>query len=111
MTAKKETSKLHHYVPQAYLRGFATEKERVMVARLPGNGAPFTTAVRNVGAQTPTGASPGPRTGLNALARRTFWRRSRMFSCFDAGLHPRQRPRPPLPSQSPMTPSPRSGPQ
>nr|WP_280676105.1 DUF4238 domain-containing protein [Cryobacterium sp. CG_9.6] len=46
-----ETKKLHHYVPQAYLRGFATEKERVTAIKLPGDTEPFTTIVRNVAAQ------------------------------------------------------------
>jgi hypothetical protein len=52
MAAKKETSKLHHYVPQSYLRGFANEKEHLTVVRLPGDGPSFTSGVRGVGAQT-----------------------------------------------------------
>jgi len=52
MAAKQETSKLHHYVPQSYLRGFANENERLTVTKLPGHAKPFTTIVKNVGAQT-----------------------------------------------------------
>jgi hypothetical protein len=51
MVAKHSTKKLHHYVPQAYLRGFATEKERVTAQKLPGDAEAFTTSVRNVAAQ------------------------------------------------------------
>lgn len=45
-------AKLHHYVPQAYLRGFATEKERIVAVPLDTTRSPFTTVVKNVGAQT-----------------------------------------------------------
>ncbi|MCP2030340.1 hypothetical protein L1277_000404 [Okibacterium sp. HSC-33S16] len=51
MAAEKQTTKkLHHFVPQAYLRGFANEKERLTAVRLPGDHS-FTTIVRNVAAQ------------------------------------------------------------
>jgi hypothetical protein len=52
MAANQTTKKLHHYVPQAYLRGFANENERLTAQKLPGDAPPFTTIVRNVGAQT-----------------------------------------------------------
>ncbi|KQW08142.1 hypothetical protein ASC66_04195 [Leifsonia sp. Root4] len=52
MAGIESTKKLHHYVPQAYLRGFANAKDRVTAIRLPGSSEPFTTSVRNVAAQT-----------------------------------------------------------
>lgn len=51
MAANGNTAKLHHYVPQSYLRGFATEKDRVMVVPLDRSRKPYTTSVRNVAAQ------------------------------------------------------------
>lgn len=51
MTGSGITKKLHHFVPQAYLRGFANEKERLTAVRLPGDQS-FTTIVKNVAAQT-----------------------------------------------------------
>ncbi|AZZ49083.1 DUF4238 domain-containing protein [Rathayibacter rathayi] len=47
----KPTSKLHHFVPQAYLRGFADAREQITAIKLPGEKR-FTSAVRNVAAQT-----------------------------------------------------------
>lgn len=47
----KQQSKLHHFVPQGYLRGFANDKEQVKVVPLEPSRTPFTTAVRNVAAQ------------------------------------------------------------
>ena len=49
--AGKQQSKLHHFVPQGYLRGFANAKEQVKVVPLEPSRTPFTTAVRNVAAQ------------------------------------------------------------
>lgn len=51
MTGKKSTAKLHHYVPQGYLRGFATHQERVRVIPLDRSRPPYTPGVRNVAAQ------------------------------------------------------------
>ncbi|TWJ07601.1 uncharacterized protein DUF4238 [Stackebrandtia albiflava] len=51
MTGKKSTAKLHHYVPQAYLRGFATNKERIRVIPLDRSRQPYTPSVKNVAAQ------------------------------------------------------------
>jgi hypothetical protein len=45
-------AKLHHYVPQGYLRGFATEQDRITAVPLDRSRAPFTTLVKNVAAQT-----------------------------------------------------------
>lgn len=45
-------AKLHHYVPQAYLRGFATEDERITAIPLDQTRKEFTTSVKNVGART-----------------------------------------------------------
>lgn len=53
------TAKLHHYVPQGYLRGFATEKERIRAVPLDRVRAPFTTLIRNVAAQTHLHTVPG----------------------------------------------------
>lgn len=46
------TAKLHHYVPQSYLRGFATEKERITAIPLDRSRSHFTASVKNVAAQT-----------------------------------------------------------
>lgn len=46
------TSKLHHYVPQGYLRGFATVKEPITAVPLDRIRSAFTTSVRNVAART-----------------------------------------------------------
>ena len=46
------TAKLHHYVPQGYLRGFATGQERITAIPLDRARKPFTTSVKNVAAQT-----------------------------------------------------------
>ncbi|MCD1284489.1 DUF4238 domain-containing protein [Brevibacterium sp. GP-SGM9] len=51
MTGKKSTAKLHHYVPQGYLRGFATSQERIRVIPLDRSRQPFTSNVKNVAAQ------------------------------------------------------------
>lgn len=46
-----KVSKLHHFVPQAYLRGFANERQQVVAVPLSGK-KPFQTVVKNVAAQT-----------------------------------------------------------
>ena len=46
------TAKLHHYVPQGYLRGFATAQERITALPLDRTRSSFTTSVKNVAAQT-----------------------------------------------------------
>lgn len=51
MTGKKSTAKLHHYVPQGYLRGFATDQERIRVVPLDRSRQPYTPSVKNVAAQ------------------------------------------------------------
>jgi hypothetical protein len=51
MTSNKSTAKLHHYVPQGYLRGFATSQERIAVIPLDRSRAPYTPSVKNVAAQ------------------------------------------------------------
>lgn len=51
MTGKKSTAKLHHYVPQGYLRGFATDQERVRVVPLDRSRHPYISSVKNVGAR------------------------------------------------------------
>jgi len=45
-------SKRHHYVPQAYLRGFATKEQRIMAVPLDRSRVPFTSAVKNVAVRT-----------------------------------------------------------
>lgn len=45
-------AKLHHFVPQSYLRGFATEKERITAIPLDRSRSRFTASVKNVAAQT-----------------------------------------------------------
>ena len=52
MTGKGSAAKLHHYVPQAYLRGFATEKGRINVVPYDRSRKPFVSSVKNVAAQT-----------------------------------------------------------
>ncbi|AWB88986.1 hypothetical protein C2138_05015 [Salinibacterium hongtaonis] len=52
MPQKSNAAKLHHYVPQGYLRGFATEHERVTAVPLDRAREPFTTSVKNVAART-----------------------------------------------------------
>ena len=47
----KQQSKLHHFVPQGYLRGFANDKEQVKVVPLEPSRTPFITASRHVTAQ------------------------------------------------------------
>lgn len=51
MSKQGSVAKLHHYVPQGYLRGFANEKERITVVPLDGR-ASYTPSVKNVAAQT-----------------------------------------------------------
>jgi hypothetical protein len=50
--APGNAAKLHHYVPQAYLRGFATDRDRITAVPLDRMRSPFITSVRNVAAQT-----------------------------------------------------------
>lgn len=52
MRGKGNTAKLHHYVPQAYLRGFTTEKGRITVVPLDRSRKSFTSSVKDVAAQT-----------------------------------------------------------
>jgi hypothetical protein len=52
-------AKLHHYVPQGYLRGFANEQERLTALPLDRSRKPFTTLVKNVAAQTHFHTVPG----------------------------------------------------
>ena len=52
MSGNGNRAKLHHYVPQGYLRGFANEKERVRVVPLDRSRKPFISSVKNVAAQT-----------------------------------------------------------
>lgn len=47
----KSTAKLHHYVPQGYLRGFATDQQRIRVVPLDRSRPPYVPSVRNVAAQ------------------------------------------------------------
>lgn len=49
---ESNTAKLHHYVPQSYLRAFATEKERITAIPLDRSRSRFTASVKNVAAQT-----------------------------------------------------------
>ncbi|MFE2656436.1 DUF4238 domain-containing protein [Brevibacterium sp. NPDC059310] len=49
--SKKSTAKLHHYVPQGYLRRFATGQERIRVVPLNRSRPPYTPSVKNVAAQ------------------------------------------------------------
>lgn len=51
MTGKRQTAKLHHYVPQAYLRGFATSNERIRVVPFDRSRRPYTPNVKNVAAR------------------------------------------------------------
>lgn len=52
MAGKKNTAKLHHYVPQGYLRGFTTEGGPITAVPLDRSRKPFTASVRNVAART-----------------------------------------------------------
>lgn len=52
MAGNGNRAKLHHYVPQAYLRGFANAKGRVKVVPLDRSRDPFISSVKNVAAQT-----------------------------------------------------------
>lgn len=52
MAGKKNTAKLHHYVPQGYLRGFTTEGRLITAVPLDRSRKPFSTSVRNVAART-----------------------------------------------------------
>lgn len=52
MTGNGNTAKLHHYVPQGYLRGFATEKGRITAVPLDRSRQSFTSSVKNVAAET-----------------------------------------------------------
>lgn len=45
-------AKLHHFVPQSYLRGFATEQKRIGVRPLDRSREPFVSNVRRVAART-----------------------------------------------------------
>lgn len=53
------TAKLHHYVPQGYLRGFATVQERITAVPLERTRSSFTTSVKNVAARTHFHTIPG----------------------------------------------------
>lgn len=55
----RNTAKLHHYVPQGYLRGFATGRERITAVPLDRTRSSFTTGVKNVAAQTHFHTVPG----------------------------------------------------
>lgn len=57
--AQRPAAKLHHYVPQGYLRGFATDRERLTVVPLDRSRQPFTSSVKNVAAQTHFHTIPG----------------------------------------------------
>lgn len=48
MANNGNTSKRHHYVPQGYLRGFATDKERIHVIPLDASRKTYTSSVKNV---------------------------------------------------------------
>ncbi|WP_133617116.1 DUF4238 domain-containing protein [Leucobacter luti] len=50
--ASGNTSKLHHYVPQGYLRGFATDQNRISVRPLDQSRKPFISNTRNIAAQS-----------------------------------------------------------
>ncbi len=56
---KRNVAKLHHFVPQGYLRGFATEQDRVTVFPLDSSRPSFTASVKNVAAQTHFHTIPG----------------------------------------------------
>lgn len=53
------TAKLHHYVPQGYLRGFATDQDRVTAVPLDRSRSSYTTSVKNVAARTHFHTVPG----------------------------------------------------
>lgn len=50
--ARGASSKLHHYLPQGYLRGFATDENHIRVRPLDKARPSFTANVRNVGARS-----------------------------------------------------------
>lgn len=50
--ASGSAAKLHHYVPQGYLRGFATDSGRITAVPLDQARQPFTTSTKNVAART-----------------------------------------------------------
>lgn len=50
--AKGNTAKRHHYVPQGYLRGFATDQNQVSVRPLDQDRKPFMSGTRNIAAQS-----------------------------------------------------------
>ncbi|WP_449279612.1 DUF4238 domain-containing protein [Leucobacter sp. GX0328] len=50
--ARGNTAKLHHYVPQGYLRGFATVKSRIGVRPLDKSRKSFISSTKNVAAQS-----------------------------------------------------------
>ena len=52
-------AKLHHFVPQGYLRGFANDKERIRAVPLDRARMSFTTSVKNVAARTHFHTVPG----------------------------------------------------
>lgn len=52
-------AKLHHYVPQGYLRGFANERERLTALPLDRSRQTFTALVKNVAARTHFHTIPG----------------------------------------------------
>lgn len=54
-----KSAKLHHYVPQGHLRGFATEQDRITAVPLDRTRQAFTTSVKNVAAQTHFHTVPG----------------------------------------------------
>lgn len=56
---KGNRAKLHHYVPQGYLRGFATNQDRITAVPLDRSRSSFTTSVKNVAAQTHFHTVPG----------------------------------------------------
>lgn len=47
---RPDIANLHHYVLQGYLRGFATEEERIIAVPLDRARSPFATSVKNVAA-------------------------------------------------------------
>lgn len=52
MAGKGNTAKLHYYVPQAYLRGFANDKGRITVVPFDDSRKTFVSSVKNVAAQS-----------------------------------------------------------
>ena len=51
MSGGNKLSKLHHYVPQAYLRGFGNDKSRIAVAPLDSSRKRFVSSARNIAAK------------------------------------------------------------